>query len=110
VPVVMTVAPAIELLVALRSGTPYRGSARGIQQAELDTNGIGHLAHDAAECVYFANEVTLSHAAHGRIAAHLGNQVHVHGDEGGLEPKACRGHGRLATCVACTDHGHIVLF
>ena len=101
---------AIELLVALRPRTPHGRAARGIEQAELDAYGIGHLAHDAAKSVHLAHQVALGHAADGRVAAHLRNQVHVHGDECGLEPHARRGHGRLAAGMTRAHHNHIVLF
>ena len=101
---------AIELLVALGAGAPDGGAAGGVEQTELDADGIGDLAHDAAQGVDFADQVALGDAADGRIAAHLGDQVHIHGDEGGLEAHARRGHGGLAAGVSRAHDHHIVLF
>ena len=101
---------AIELLVALRAGAPDGGAARGIQQAKLDADGIGDFAHDAAERIDFADEVALGHAADGRIAAHLRDEVHVHGDERGFQAHARRGHGCFAAGVTGAHDDHVVLF
>jgi hypothetical protein len=71
---------------------------------------VGHLAHNAAQRVHLAHQVPLGHAADRRIAAHLRNQVQVHGDQRGLEPHARRGHRRLAPGVPRAHHHHIVFF
>ena len=101
---------AVELLVALGARAPDGGTARRIQQAKLDADGIGNLAHDAAECVDFAHKVPLGDAANGGIAAHLGNEVHVHGDERGFQAHARGGHGGFAARMAGAHHNHVVLF
>ena len=101
---------AVELLVALRARTPHGRAARCVQQAKLDADRIGDLAHDAAQSVHFAHQVALGHSADGRIAAHLRDEVHVHGDERSLQAHARGGHGRLATGMAGAHHDHIVLF
>jgi hypothetical protein len=54
--------------------------------------------------------VALGHAADGRVATHLGDEVEVHGDERGLEAHARGGHGGLAASVTGADHSNIVLF
>ncbi len=101
---------AIELLVALGARAPDRRAAGGIQKPELDADGVGHFAHDAAQGVDFADQVSLRDAAYGGIAAHLGDEVHVHGDERGLETHARRGHGGLAAGVTRAHDHDIVLF
>ena len=100
----------IELLVALSTGTPHGRAARCIQQTELDADSIGNFAHDAAERVDFAHQVSFGHAADGWIAAHLCNQVEVHGDDRGLESHARRRHCRFAASVSCAHNHYIVLF
>ena len=100
----------IELLVALGAGAPDSRTARGIQEAELDADGIGYFAHDAAEGIDLAHEVALGHASNGRIAAHLRNQVEVHGNDGGFQAHARGSHGRFAASVPSAHHDDIVLF
>ena len=70
---------AVLLLVALRARRPDGGTTRGVEQAELDADGIGDFAHDAAEGVDFADEVALGDAADGGVAGHLRDEVEVHG-------------------------------
>ena len=101
---------AIELLIALGARTPYRRAPRCIEQAKLNAHGVGHFAHNAAQGVHLAHQVSFGNAANGRIAAHLRNQVQVHGDQRGLQPHARRSHRRLASGVTGTHHYHIVLF
>ena len=101
---------AVKLLVALGAGGPDGGAAGGVEQAELDADGVGDLAHDAAEGVDFADQMALGDAADGGVAAHLGDEVEVHGDEGGFEAHARGGHGGFAAGVAGADYGYIVLF
>ncbi len=101
---------AVKLLVALCAGTPDGGTARRIKQAKLDADGICDLAHDAAQRVDLAHEVALGHAADGWIAAHLGNQVEIHGDDRGLQAHARRSHSRFAPGVSGAHNHYIVLF
>jgi hypothetical protein len=53
--------------------------------------------------------VPLGHAADGWIAAHLRDQVEVHGDEGCFEAHARGGHCGFATGVPGAHNGYIVL-
>ena len=98
------------MLVALRARRPDRRAARSIQQAELDADRIGDLAHDAAERVDFAHQVSLGDAADGRIAGHLRDQVDVQRVERGLQAHAGGGHGGLASGMAGADDHYVELF
>jgi hypothetical protein len=101
---------AIELFVALGARTPDRRSARGVQEAELNAYGIGDLAHDAAQRIDFADQMSLCHSANGWVTAHLSDKVEVHCDESGFQAHACSCHGGLAPGVSCADHCDVVLF
>jgi hypothetical protein len=101
---------AIGLLVTLRTRRPYRRAARGIQQAELDADGVGNLAHDSAQRVDFAHQVSLRDAADRRVARHLRDQINVERVESGLQSHACGGHCRLASGVAGAHHNNVELF
>ena len=57
----------VRLLIALRPRRPYRRTARRIQQTELYADGVGHFAHDAAQCVHLAHQVSLGDSADRRI-------------------------------------------
>jgi hypothetical protein len=101
---------AIQLFIALGAGAPDSRAARGVEQAKLDSDSVSDLAHDSAERVYFADKMALGDAAHCRIAAHLRNQVEVHGDDRGPEAHARGGHGCLAAGVPGAHDNDIVLF
>jgi len=101
---------AVKLLVALGARAPDGRAARGVEEAELDAYSIGDFAHDAAECIDFADEMALGDAADGGVAAHLGNEVEVHSDERGLEAHARGGHGGLAAGMTGAHDNDIVLF
>ena len=95
------------LLVALGAGRPYRRPARGVEQAELDADGIGNFAHDAAKSVHFADQMTLGDAPNGGIARHLRDQIDIQGEKGGPQSHASRSHGCLATGMPGADHDDV---
>src|SRR5690349_4835469 len=103
-------ADAVHFLVALGARRPDGGTAAGIEQAELDADGVGDFAHDAAERVDFTDEVAFGDAADGGVAGHLRDEVEVHGDHGGFEAHARRGAGGLATGVTGADDDDVVSF
>jgi hypothetical protein len=106
---------AVLFFVALRAWGPDGGSAAGVEQAELDSDGVGDFAHDAAEGVDFADKVAFGDAADGGVAGHLRDEVEVHGDHRGAEAQAGAGSGGFATGVAGSDDddlvamGHVLL-
>ncbi len=101
---------AVLLLVALRSWRPDRWSARGIQQAKLDADSVGHLAHDSAQRVHLAHEMPLGDAANGGIARHLRDEIEVKRIQRSLQAHARRSHGGFATGMTRTYHHNIIGF
>ena len=101
---------AVGLLVTLGAGRPDGGAARGVEQAELDADGVGDFGHDAAERVDLAHDVSLGDAADGGVAGHLGDEVGVEGEQGGAQSHARRGHGSFAAGMTGSDDGNIELF
>jgi hypothetical protein len=59
---------AVLLFVALRARRPNSRAAAGIEEAKLNTNSVGDFAHDAAERVDFANQMTFGDSADRWIA------------------------------------------
>ena len=97
------------LLVALRAGRPHGGTARGVEQAELNADGVGDLAHDAAQGIDFAHQVSFGNAADRGIAGHLRDQIHVEREQRGAKPQARRRYRGLAAGVAGADNDYVVL-
>jgi len=98
------------LLIALGAGRPDGRSTRSIEQAKLDANRVRDLAHDAAEGIDFANQMSLGNSAYGGIAGHLRNEVYVQRVEGGLQAHAGRSHGCFASGVTGANHDNVGMF
>ncbi len=98
------------LLVALRPRRPYCRPARSIQQPKLNADRVRHLAHNAAESINFADEMSLGNPPNRRIARHLRDQIDVEREQGSLQSHARRGHGGLAARVPSTHHYDVVSF
>ena len=101
-------ADAVHLLIHLRARRPDGGAAAGVEKAELDADGVGELAHDAAEGVDLAHQVPLGDASDGGVARHLRDQVEVHGDHGGAETHARASAGGFAPGVTGADDHDVV--
>jgi hypothetical protein len=63
----------------------------------------------AAKSIYFSDNLSFSYTSDGRIAAHLPNLVHIHGNETGLGTHLSGSGGGLTTRVSRANHNHIVL-
>ena len=95
--------------VALGAGAPHSRAFRTVEHTELYGGAVGHDTHVAAQSVYFPDDLSFGNASHGRIATHLSNLVHVHGDKAGLRSHVGRGCCRFAACMAAAYHYHIVV-
>ena len=71
--------------------------------------GVDDLAHFAAEGVDLADDLPLGDAADGRIAAHLGDGVGVHGQQDGVQPEPGGGQGRFDAGMAGADDDDVEL-
>ena len=88
-------ADAVEGFVALGARAPDGGAAAGVEETELDADGVCDEAHDAAEGVDFTDEVALGDAADGGVAGHLGDEIEIEGEESRAETHAGGCRGRL---------------
>ena len=101
---------AVVLLVALGAGRPDRGAAGGVEEAELDADGVGDFAHDAAEGVDFAHQVAFGDSADGGVAGHLRDEVEVEREECGAQAHARGGRGGFAAGMTRADDDYVELF
>ena len=81
-------------------GGPDGRAAGGVEEAELDADGVGDAAHDAAEGVDFADEMAFGYSADGGVAGHLGDELALEGEDGGAEAHAGGGGCGFAAGVA----------
>ena len=100
---------AIPLLIHLRARRPNGRAATGIQQAELDTDRIRHLAHYATQGIDLPHEVPLGDAANRGIARHLRDEIEIHRHHGGLQAQPGAGARSLAAGMAGADHHDVVI-
>src|SRR5208282_6517066 len=101
---------AIGLFVALGARRPDRWATRSIEQSKLDSDRVRDLAHDAAEGVHFADEVSFGDTTDRRVTRHLCDQIDVEGIESRLEARAGGGHRGLAPGMASANHYDVEMF
>ena len=99
---------AVLLLIALSSRRPDGWSAAGIEKPELDSDGVGHFAHHAAQRVDLPDEVTLGDSADRRIARHLRDQIGIHRDHRGAQSEARAGPARFAAGMPSANDHNVV--
>ncbi|MPN22381.1 hypothetical protein SDC9_169764 [bioreactor metagenome] len=96
-------------LVALSARRPDRRPLAAIEQPKLDGGGIGDHALRSAQCVNFPHHVTLGHTTHRRIAAHLGDMIHIDGKQQCFGAQSGGGQSRFTPGVSGADHDDIVM-
>ena len=64
---------AVTPLVRLRARRPHRRAAASVEQFELDAGRVDGAAHQAAQRVYFTDQMALGGSADGRVARHVGH-------------------------------------
>ena len=99
----------VELLVGLGARRVHGRALGAVEHAELDGRCVDDLAHLAAEGVDLADDLPLGDAADGRVAAHLGDGVGVHGEQHGAQAEPGRGEGGLDAGVAGADDDDVVI-
>src|SRR5690554_4965381 len=67
--------------VALGPGTPHSWTFRSVEHSELDHGMIGYDAAITIHCVDFTDDLSFGNSAHGRVAGHLCDGVHIHSDQ-----------------------------
>jgi hypothetical protein len=78
-----------------------------VDHAELHARGVDDLAHLTAQGVYLAHELPFGEAADGGIAAHAGDAVQAHGQQGGAGAHAGSSQRRLAPGMAGAHHDDV---
>ena len=71
---------------------------------------IRHNTRIPAQGIHLPHNLPLGHSAHGRVAAHLADGLHIHGSQQDFAAQVSRSYGRLATRVARADNDDIVFW
>jgi len=98
----------VEPLVALRPPRLHGRPLAEVEPAYLDEVAIHGAGHLAAQGVDLPHQVALAWATHGWVAAHLGDEVQVHGQQQRSRAHARRCQGRLAPGVPRADDDYVV--
>ena len=93
----------IELAIGLRARTAHGRAFAAIENAELDAAVVGDAAHQAVQCIDFADQMALAEPADRRIAGHRADGRESVRHQGRVRAHA-RGRGRgFAAGVAAAD-------
>ena len=95
--------------VALSAGAPHGGAFGAVKYAELYCGLVSNQSHVSSKSIYLSDYLSFSYTTNSRIATHLRNLVHVHGDETGLGAHLCGSGGSLTTGMSGTDYYYIIL-
>ena len=96
------------LAVALCPRAPHGRSLAAVEHAELDCRSVRYAAHLSAQRINLPYYLSFGYTAHGRIAAHLRNLVHVHRYQTRAGTHARCRRCRLASRVAAADDQYVV--
>ena len=94
--------------VALCPWAPHGRSLALVEHAELNGRGISDKAHVAPQGINLAHNLPLGNAAHGRVARHLCNFVHVYGNKAGFCPHVGSRRSGFASGVSAADNDNVV--
>ena len=94
-------------LVCLGSRRPHRGTAASIEKLELDARRVNREAHQPAQRVDLADEMSLGRAAHRRVAWHVRHRVARERTEADAATEARGGVCRFDARVAGADYDHV---
>src|SRR5690606_15237434 len=94
--------------IVLGAGTPHGRAFGSVEHPELDHGFVGDDPGHSTQGVDFAHDLALRYPAHGRVAVHLPNGGHVHGDQ-----HHARSHGGCGPCsltagMAPTDYYNVI--
>ena len=99
----------ISLLIRLGPRAMHGGAFAAVEQAKLNARRVDRPAHDAAEGVDLADDLTLGDSADGRITAHLADRVLIEGDKRSPRADARRDVSGFAARVPRADYDDVEL-
>ena len=79
-----------------------------VQHPELDHALIGNNSGIAAQGINFPYNLSFGDTTHGRITAHLGNGLHIHGHQEDFGTQICRSSCCFTAGMAGTNNNNIV--
>jgi hypothetical protein len=99
---------AIKFAVGLGARPAHCRTLAPVEDAELDSGGIGDAAHQPVGGIDLAHQMAFADTANGRVAGHLAQGRALVGEEEGLRPGARRRRRRFAAGMASADDDDVV--
>lgn len=99
----------VGLFVRLSTRAVHRGAFAAVKHPKLDSGCVDRFAHQAAQCVDFANDLAFCHAADRWVAGHLSDRIQVGRQQGGFRTQACCSGGGFRSRVTGSDNDNIVV-
>ena len=96
--------------VALRAGRTHCWSFASVQHPKVNTCAVGGTCHDAAHCIDFLHQMSLTDSTDRRVAGHLADCFDVVREQQRFATHARRGSGCLGAGVTAANDDHIVGF
>src|SRR3546814_995024 len=96
----------MEPAVGLRARPLHRRTLAPVEQAIMDTGGVGGAAHDPVQRIDLAHQMALAQPADRRVARHLADLARILRDEAHARADPSGGGCRLAPGVPAADHQH----
>ena len=97
----------IQHAIGLSPGRTDGGTLARIEDTKLNPGVIGSGRHDAAESIYFLDQMPFSYPSNGRIAGHLAERFDVMGKQQRTAPRPSGSQGRFRTGVSTAHHYYI---
>ena len=101
---------AVQTAVGLGPRRLDRRAARTVKKSKLNARPVNHAAHNTAERVNLANDVSLGNTADRRVTRHLPDKVQIDRHKCRIRPKTSGGRRRLAPGMPRSDHYYIKTF
>ena len=94
--------------VALCTRAPYCRTFTAVEHTELNGRGVSDESHLASKSVNLAYYLSFGDAAHGGVATHLSDLIHVHRHKARLRSHSCSRACRFTSGVTTTNDYNVV--
>src|SRR5690348_1260791 len=98
---------SIQIAIGLCARRLNRWPSAAIEQTKLNAGCVDDFAHDSAQRIDFAHEMTLCNSADSRVAAHLPDRICIECHKSGARPDARCNVSSFTACVPSADHDDI---
>lgn len=99
----------VGLFVRLSTGAVHRRAFAAVEHPKLDSRGVDRFAHQAAQGVDFADDLTFGDSTDGWVAGHLPDRVQIRRQESRFGAQASCSGGGFGSRMTGSDNDDIVV-